>query len=181
MRSSVARGTAQTSHVREFKLAAEAAGARVRSATSAEVNDLLVSYEAGSLEGGIGYSSDLLCVLGREIPTDRTIRPFTWISRGRLGIASTGTVLVAERLAEDRICALLSTQHVLVVPSDHIVATLDQTAGSVRALLSAGLGYVTFTTGPSRTSDIEKVLTLGAHGPAQLDIILVEGWEPHDD
>jgi L-lactate dehydrogenase complex protein LldG len=181
MRSSVARSSAKHSRVTIFVAAAGAVGARVRLEQCAGLDQLLESYISASAEGVIGYSSDLQRRLGHPFAADRIGRPATWISRARLGIASTGTVLVAERLAEDRICALLCTHHVVVLPSSRIVATPGEASEWVRSLIGAGCGYVTLITGPSRTSDIEKVLTLGAHGPAELDIILVNGWEPPDD
>ena len=33
--------------------------------------------------------------------------------------------------------------------------------------------YIAYVTGPSRTADIERVLTIGVHGPKQLHILLV--------
>lgn len=38
-------------------------------------------------------------------------------------------------------------------------------------------GYLGFVTGPSRTADIERVLSLGVHGPNKLLIIAVENVE----
>ena len=35
--------------------------------------------------------------------------------------------------------------------------------------------YVAYVTGPSRTADIERVLTIGVHGPKELFILLVPG------
>ena len=33
---------------------------------------------------------------------------------------------------------------------------------------------ISFITGPSRTGDIERILVLGAHGPKQLTIFVIE-------
>jgi L-lactate dehydrogenase complex protein LldG len=33
---------------------------------------------------------------------------------------------------------------------------------------------ISFITGPSRTGDIERILVLGAHGPKQLSIFLLD-------
>ncbi len=35
--------------------------------------------------------------------------------------------------------------------------------------------YVAYITGPSRTADIERVLTIGVHGPKELYILMVPG------
>ena len=36
------------------------------------------------------------------------------------------------------------------------------------------MGYLSMITGPSRTADIERVLTIGVHGPVRLIIIFVD-------
>jgi L-lactate dehydrogenase complex protein LldG len=38
-------------------------------------------------------------------------------------------------------------------------------------------GLVTWLTGPTRTTDIEKVLVLGAQGPAALEVVI---YSPED-
>lgn len=181
MRSSVTSGSTDASRRIDFEVAAGSTGSRVLVVESADLRDQLASYGNSSHGPAPGYSSDLSRLLDCEAECELPVRPASWISRARLGIASTGTLLVAERLAEDRICALLCTKHILVLPASYLVATHAEAAEVVRSCIINGLGYVTLISGPSRTSDIEKVLTLGAHGPAELDVILVNGWDPGHD
>ena len=37
--------------------------------------------------------------------------------------------------------------------------------------------YISFITGPSRTADIERVLTIGVHGPGRLIIVVVDEFD----
>jgi L-lactate dehydrogenase complex protein LldG len=41
-------------------------------------------------------------------------------------------------------------------------------------LVQAGNRYITLMSGPSRTADIERMLTIGVHGPRELILVVVE-------
>jgi L-lactate utilization protein LutC len=181
MRPSVTVGSTESSRVSEFRAAAISTGTRVRTVQADALNDVLSPYGSGTDLQESGCSTDLRRVLNMGPTQHVAARPVTWISRARVGISSTGTVLVAERLAEDRICALLCTRHILLLPSHRIVTTPSEAVRWIRSCIAGGLGYVTLISGPSRTSDIEKVLTLGAHGPTELVVVLVDDWDPGDD
>ena len=50
----------------------------------------------------------------------------------------------------------------------------ESTRPSISSPRSFDRGYVGFITGPSRTADIERVLTIGVHGPSRFAIIAVD-------
>ena len=94
------------------------------------------------------------------------------IADGLFGVAETGSVAVALRRAE-RGEALLSDRLWLLVPATEVVATLDEALARIATLVRDGRPYVTLMTGPSRTADIERALTVGVHGPGELHVVLV--------
>jgi len=68
---------------------------------------------------------------------------------------------------------------VAIVGYEKLVGTLDDANAILKVLSKSGTGqkqtaYVSFITGPSRTTDIEKTLALGVHGPKELHIVFVD-------
>ncbi|HEY8829872.1 MAG TPA: LUD domain-containing protein [Candidatus Limnocylindria bacterium] len=94
------------------------------------------------------------------------------IAAGLFAVAETGSVAVALPRAE-RGAALLAERLWLLVPASDLVPTLDLALARVEALVRDGRPYVTLMTGPSRTADIERALTVGVHGPRELHVVLV--------
>jgi L-lactate dehydrogenase complex protein LldG len=74
---------------------------------------------------------------------------------------------------DERGRALLAERLFLLVPKDQLVPTLDDALERIEALVRDGRPYVTLMTGPSRTADIERALTVGVHGPRELHVVLV--------
>lgn len=93
---------------------------------------------------------------------------------GRMALAETGSVLVKEATLEDRSIGMLANGHVLVVPSAHLEPGLDEAGPALRRLALDEPGMATLITGPSRTADIERVLTVGVQGPARVAVIFVD-------
>ena len=73
--------------------------------------------------------------------------------------------------APGRIAAMLPTIHVAVVPASRLVPDLG---ALFQRLSPAQTRYLALVTGPSRTADIERVLTIGVHGPARLVVVVVD-------
>jgi L-lactate dehydrogenase complex protein LldG len=94
------------------------------------------------------------------------------IATGQIAVAETGSVLVCER-NEDRAACMLAERLWLLVPAEAIVATLDQALARIASLVREAAPYVTLMSGPSRTADIERTLTIGVHGPRALAIVVV--------
>jgi L-lactate dehydrogenase complex protein LldF len=101
------------------------------------------------------------------------------ISGANLAIAESGTVVVVTNEGNDRLVTTLPPIHVVVVGMEKIVETLEDAVAVLRVLAPSATGqlqtsYVSFITGPSRTADIESALTVGAHGPAEVHIVLLD-------
>lgn len=88
------------------------------------------------------------------------------------GIAETGTLAADATDLKSRLAAMLPLSCVALLPLACLRANLAQV---IESYLERGSwpGYLTLVTGPSRTADIERSLTIGVHGPEQLLIILV--------
>lgn len=94
------------------------------------------------------------------------------ITFGDYGVAETGTLALLARRGQGRVVSLLPPVHIAVLRASDIVAelaTLMDRVGDEGEPPSA----LTFITGPSRTGDIELVLTVGVHGPKELHVVLV--------
>ena len=102
------------------------------------------------------------------------------LSSAELAIAETGSVLIAENTLEARVVSMLTLTHFVLVGSDRLVPLLDDAAMLLQRLTRAGSDqrhYISFVTGPSRTADIERTLTIGVQGPKTLCVIIVTDEE----
>jgi L-lactate dehydrogenase complex protein LldG len=89
-------------------------------------------------------------------------------------VARTGSVVLTARSAGGRALSVLPPNHLVVARKEQLVADLSDALALLRKKHGERLpSFITVTTGPSRTSDIEKMLVLGAHGPKKLFVMLV--------
>lgn len=97
------------------------------------------------------------------------------ITQVSYAIAELGTLVQADQDAsvDQRLCSTLVPIHIALVSTSKLIATLKDTMSTLHNLPQIP-GFVGFITGPSRTSDIERVLTIGVHGPKQLIVIFVD-------
>jgi L-lactate dehydrogenase complex protein LldG len=89
-------------------------------------------------------------------------------------LASTGTLAQDASDPRLRLASMLPPTHVALVRE----ATLLPDLGALLARIDPRRArYLALVTGPSRTADIERVLTIGVHGPKRLVIVVVGGEE----
>lgn len=98
------------------------------------------------------------------------------ISRMEWGLADTGTLVQNSTAIAQRLVSSLTSIHIALVPTDGILPDMPTLLSRVRPEECA---YIAMITGPSRTADIERVLTIGVHGPERLVIVFVD--EPGGD
>jgi L-lactate dehydrogenase complex protein LldG len=102
------------------------------------------------------------------------------LSGAELAISETGSVLLAENALEARVVSMLTLTHFVLVSEDTLVPMLDDAAVVLQKLARTGSDqrhYMSFVTGPSRTADIERTLTIGVQGPKTLCVIIVADEE----
>lgn len=94
------------------------------------------------------------------------------VVKGELAVAETGSVLVDEHHLADRSTSMLTRRSVQIVPSTRIVADLDEVARWL-ANRPGEAGFASLITGPSRSADIERSLTIGVQGPTFVDVVVL--------
>ena len=155
----------------------EAAGRAVADwARSLEADSVIVASDVTRRMPGVGpaLTSAGLRVRAPASPPETRDAPLG-LSMGRLAIAETGSVLLSERSLDERSVSTLTLAHATVCPTEALVASLDDAAPLTRDLaLAKGGAFVTLVTGPSRTADIERVLTVGVQGPGKVMTLFVD-------
>ena len=88
-------------------------------------------------------------------------------------IAETGTLLTVSGRDTPATVSLLPETHVAIVRRSRIVRGMEEAWQLLRDELGQLPRAVNFISGPSRTADIEQTVTLGAHGPYRVHLVLV--------
>jgi L-lactate dehydrogenase complex protein LldG len=89
-------------------------------------------------------------------------------------VADTGSLVADQTAVEQRLASTLPTIHIALIGTDRI---LPDKAAVFSRITPQTSRYIAFITGPSRTADIERVLTIGVHGPKRLVIVFVDEME----
>jgi L-lactate dehydrogenase complex protein LldG len=93
------------------------------------------------------------------------------ISQMGWALADTGTLVQDSSAIEQRLVSSLPTIHIAIAPTSGLLPDLPTL---LTRLHPKDSGYIAMITGPSRTADIERVLTIGVHGPERLVIVFCD-------
>jgi L-lactate dehydrogenase complex protein LldG len=120
----------------------------------------------------------MICDLGSGV-TREDIRETEFIAdcgitSADYGVAETGTLALLAAPGQGRAVSLLPPLHIAVLKATDIVQELAVLFDRVREERGSLPSALTFITGPSRTADIELVLTVGVHGPKELHLVLID-------
>lgn len=95
------------------------------------------------------------------------------ITSASAGIAATGSIVLDSSRTGGRVGSVLPPVHICVLPADRLVASPSDVLRPLGEDPAAMPPSLVLVTGPSRSGDIEQILTVGAHGPAELHVILI--------
>lgn len=110
--------------------------------------------------------------LGFRVTREMASEARVGVSQFDYAVANTGTLAVAADAVEERLVSTLPEVHVALVDPARLVPDLP---ALLAVLGPSRTRYLSLVTGPSRTADIERVLTIGVHGPRRLVIVFVHG------
>lgn len=168
-------------------------GTVARAASEAEIPGLIAAYLAQhNLPAELRVAPDpllerlpwserpmLRVAFGRAEPTD----PVS-VTPCFAAVAETGTMLMLAGAGHPTTLNILPDTHIVVLRTSRIVGAYEDAFDLIRAERGGPAGTPTgvafmprnvmMITGPSRSADIEQTLELGAHGPRQVHVVLLE-------
>jgi len=114
----------------------------------------------------------------REFMREKYFAADVGISSANVVAADTGAFVIIENEGNVRLSTSVPPVHLLIVGTEKLVPTFQEAmkvAEVTWRYAQYGVpSYVNIVTGPSKTGDIEKVTTYGAHGPKEFYVIFVE-------
>ena len=169
------RATAVAAEVITVKSGAEAVEAVKKLAASVNAKKIVAVncplQEAAGLHGELVKAGIALYTTKEDIAAHAETADMG-ISGVEFGVAETGSVCQDAYAVEGRLVSTLTPIHVVFLDSSKIVPAVKDAFEIFSAVFQRG--YLSFITGPSRTADIERVLTIGVHGPSRFIIIAVD-------
>jgi len=171
--------------IEQFTREAERTDARVRTLAGwSEVAGFVLDLSAG---GGIAVAPSVLTAAsafvgmlgeGGFVPNDgdaveRVADLPVGVVRAVAAVAETGSVLIFEETMADRAVSMLTRTLVAVVERKDLVEDLFALRPFIVPRSAPAPRYAALVTGPSRTADIERSLTIGVQGPGEVYVVIL--------
>lgn len=156
-----------------FRHAVRAAGGAVTDTTADELPHLIAQLAGtaprvwSTVEGAEGSIKPRVTA-GRVYELEELD---LFICRAVLGVAENGAVWLAPPHRVERAALFLASQVIAVLDLETVVS--DFHVAYARLHLGAH-PFGVFVAGPSKTADIEQSLVIGAHGPKEFHVVLVQ-------
>ncbi|MBI2859596.1 MAG: lactate utilization protein [Chloroflexi bacterium] len=114
----------------------------------------------------------------RELLREKYVQADIGMSGSNVVAADTGTLFIIENEGNVRLSTGLPPIHIALVGMEKLVPTFGDackvTEVTFRYANYTVPSYVSLISGPSKTGDIEKVTTYGAHGPRELHVVFLD-------
>jgi iron-sulfur cluster protein len=115
----------------------------------------------------------------RELLREKFFKADIGISGANVVAADTGTLFMIENEGNIRLATGAPPVHIALVGMEKLVPTLGDAFKVAEVTWRYANytvpAYVSMVSGPSKTGDIEKVITYGAHGPREFHVIFLDG------
>lgn len=160
---------AEVAELDSLEVAAKYIGSRVKGATLVPVTLLAKKHSLKELlsDNGVEVYEGDFRKAGHV--------PDAGVTFCNFGMSDTGTVVLESTDEDVRLATTLPEIHFVIVDPATI---LHDNLAAIEPMMEFHKGseprFVAYITGPSRTADIERVLTIGCHGPRELHLLLVE-------
>ena len=120
-----------------------------------------------------------LVATARKLLREKFIDADIGMSGANVVAADTGTLFIIENEGNIRLATGLPPVHIAIIGMEKLVPTLHDAYKVAEVTWRYANytvpGYVSMISSPSKTGDIEKVTTFGAHGPKELHVIFLDG------
>lgn len=183
-------GAGQEKYYEQFKKRAEELTVTVLRASSPDQAAVLAVGRMKTLDIKQAVSSPLTLIdsefLGKQTQAegidlsfelDRNLieKAGMGISEFELAIAESGTIVQDASSLHTRLVSMLPPVHLAIIATKSIVGTFPDALSVIDNVYESHLPpFLSFVTGPSKTADIERVLTIGVHGPKEVIVLFVD-------
>jgi L-lactate dehydrogenase complex protein LldG len=111
----------------------------------------------------------------RQLNKEKIEQADMGISEFDLGIAQLGCIVQDASDLHTRLVSMLPPIHLALLQTAALVESFSDALEAIEKAYKGNIPpYLSFITGPSKTADIERELTIGVHGPEKLIILCID-------